>query len=167
MTSHPQTLKVTTPTDREIVMTRGFDAPRRLVWEAMTKPELIRRWLFEPPGWSMTVCEEDTRVGGAFHWAWAGPDGKTALVMRGVYREVVPPERIVRTEVFEFGGEAQAGEQLVTFVLTERSGKTTLTLTVLYPSKGARDAMLASGMEHGVATGYDKLAEMLAANAGK
>ena len=157
------TLKVTTPTGREIVMTRVFDAPRRLVWEALTKPELIRRWLFEPPGWTMVACEEDLRVGGTFHWAWNGPDGKASMAMRGVYREVVPPERVVRTETFNFGCEPQAGEQLATIALTEQGGKTTLTLTVLFPSKEARDAMLASGMEHGVAAGYDRLDEMLAA----
>ena len=93
-------LSVTTPSDREILMTRTFDAPRPLVWEAMSKPEFLRRWLFGPPGWSMTVCEDDPRVGGTFHWAWSGPDG-SALSMRGVYREVVPPERVVRTEAFE------------------------------------------------------------------
>ena len=159
---HTGTLKVTTPTDREIVLTRVFDAPRSLVFDAMSKPEWLKRWLFGPPGWSMVVCEDDPRVGGAFRWVWRGPDG-TEMAMRGVYREVVPPERIVRTESFEFGCDAQAGEQLGTLILTERGGKTTLTLTVLYPSKEARDATIASGMEHGVAAGYDRLAELLAA----
>ncbi len=155
------TLKVTTPTDREIVMTRVFEAPRSLVFDAMSKPELLKRWLFGPPGWSMTVCEDDPRVGGAFHWAWRGPDG-AEMSMRGVYREVVPPQRVVRTESFEFGCAPQAGEQLATLVLTEQGGRTTLTLTVLYPSKQARDAAIASGMEHGVAAGYDRLDEILA-----
>src|SRR6266850_5118132 len=91
------TLKVTTPTDRQIVMTRVFDAPRSLVFDAMAKPELIQRWLYGPPGWSMVLCEDDLKVGGAFRWAWRGPDG-AEMAMRGVYREVVPPERIVRTE---------------------------------------------------------------------
>jgi len=152
---------VTTPSDREIVMTRVFDAPRRLVFEGMTKPELIKRWLFGPPGWTMTVCEDEVRVGGAFRWAWRGPNGEE-MSMRGVYREVVPPERIVRTESFEFGCDAQAGEQIGTLVLTEQGGKTTLTLTVLYPSNEARDGAIASGMEHGVAAGYDRLDELLA-----
>src|SRR5439155_25403833 len=107
------TLKVTTPTDREIVMTRVFDAPRGLVFDAMTKPELLKRWLFGPPGWSMVVCEDDPRVGGAFRWVWRGPDG-AEMAMRGVYREVVPPERIVRTESFEVGWAAQADEQVGT-----------------------------------------------------
>jgi uncharacterized protein YndB with AHSA1/START domain len=155
------TLKVTTPTDREIVMTRVFDAPRSLVFEAMVKPELLKRWLLGPPGWSMVECENDLKVGGAFRHVWRRGDG-TEMAMRGVYHDVVPPERIVRTESFEIGCDAQAGEQVATLVLTEQGGKTTLTLTVLYPSKEARDATIASGMEHGVAASYDRLAELLA-----
>ncbi len=156
------TLKVTTPTDREIVVTRVFEAPRHLVFDAMSRAELLPRWLFGPPGWSMVVCENDLKVGGAFRHVWRGPDGKE-MVMRGVYREVVPPERMVRTEAFAFGCEAQSGEQVGTLVLTEQGGKTTLTLTVLYPSKEARDATIASGMEHGVAANYARLADLLAA----
>jgi uncharacterized protein YndB with AHSA1/START domain len=153
-------LKVTTPTDREIVMTRVFDAPRSLVFDAMAKAELLKRWLLGPPGWSMVECENDLKVGGAFRHVWRRSDGMQ-MAMRGVYHEVVPPERIVRTEAFEFGCDAQAGEQLGTLVLTEQGGKTLLTLTVLYPSKEARDATIASGMEHGVAASYDRLAELL------
>jgi uncharacterized protein YndB with AHSA1/START domain len=155
------TLKVTTPGDREIVMTRVFDAPRSLVYDAMSKPELLQRWLFGPPGWSMVACEDDARVGGAFRWVWRGPDG-AEMAMHGVYREVVPPERIVRTESFEFGCTPQAGEQLATLVLTEQGGKTLLTLTLLYPSKEARDGTIASGMEKGVSASYERLDELLA-----
>jgi uncharacterized protein YndB with AHSA1/START domain len=154
------TLKVTTPTDREIVMTRVFDAPRSLVFDAMSKPELLRKWLLGPPGWSMVVCEVDQRVGGVFRHVWRKDDG-TEMAMRGVYREVVPPERIVRTESIEFGCEPQAGEQLAAVVLAEQGGKTLLTLTVLYPSREARDATLASGMERGVAASYDRLEQLL------
>jgi uncharacterized protein YndB with AHSA1/START domain len=153
-------LTVTTPTDREIVLTRAFDAPRRLVFEALNKPEFLKRWLLGPPGWTMPVCENDPRVGGSFRHVWRGPDG-AEMAMRGVYREVVPPERIVRTECFEVGCDAQAAEQVGTLVLTEQGGQTTLTLTVLYPSGEARDATIASGMEHGVAAGYDRLDEIL------
>jgi uncharacterized protein YndB with AHSA1/START domain len=156
------TLKVSTPTDREIVLTRAFDAPRQLVWNALTRPELVKRWLFGPEGWTMTVCDDDVRVGGAFHYAWSGPSGE-AMSLRGVYREVAPRERLVRTESFEFGCDSQAGEQLATLVLTEEAAKTYLTLTVLYPSKEARDGTLASGMEHGVGAGYDRLDAILAA----
>jgi uncharacterized protein YndB with AHSA1/START domain len=161
---NPPTLNVTTPTDREIVITRVFDAPRTLVFDAMSKADLLKRWLFGPPGWSMVVCENDLRVGGTFRHVWRGPDG-SEMAMRGIYREVDPPERIVRTESFEFGCESQAGEQLATLVLTEQGGKTTLTLTLLYPSKEARDATIASGMERGVAASYDRLAALLASPA--
>ena len=160
-------LKITTPSDREIVITRVLNGPRRLVYEAMTKPELIRRWLFSPPGWAMTVCEEDVRVGGAYRWEWAGPDGQTAMAMGGVYREVVPHERLVRTEKFEFGGQPQEGEQLGTLVFTEKDGKTTVTITVVYPSKEARDGALASGMEKGMEAGYQKLDQYLASAGGQ
>jgi uncharacterized protein YndB with AHSA1/START domain len=155
-------LSVTTPSDREVVVTRGFDAPRELVWETMAKPELLKRWVFGPPGWEMTVCEEDQRPGGTFRWAWSGPDG-AAMSMSGTYREVVRPERVVRTERFEFGCPAQGGEQLATLVLTERDGKTTLTLTLAYASKEARDGAVASGMEHGMAASYDRLDGLFAA----
>jgi uncharacterized protein YndB with AHSA1/START domain len=117
--------------------------------------------LFGPHGWSMVACEDDPRVGGVFRLVWRGPGG-AEMTMRGVYREVVPPQRVVRTESFAFGCEAQAGEQLATLVLAEQGGRTTLTLTVLYPSREARDATIASGMEHGLAAGYDRLDELLA-----
>jgi uncharacterized protein YndB with AHSA1/START domain len=159
------TLKIATPTDVEIVITRAFDAPRHLVWKAMTRPELIRQWLFLPPGWKMTRCEEDVRVGGAYRWEWAGPDGKIAMAMGGVYREVVPNERLVRTEKFEFGCEPQAGEQVGTMEFIEQGGGTLVKITVVYPSQGARDAALASGMERGMSAGYDKLEELLVAGA--
>jgi uncharacterized protein YndB with AHSA1/START domain len=155
-------LKITTPNDLEIVITRAFDAPRHLVWQAMTRPELIRRWLFLPADWKMTRCDEDVRVGGAYRWEWAGPDGNIAMAMGGVYREVVPNDRLVRTEKFEFGGQPQAGEQLATLEFVEQRGGTLVAITVVYPSKEARDAALASGMERGMAAGYDRLEELFA-----
>jgi uncharacterized protein YndB with AHSA1/START domain len=154
-------LKITTPTDREILIARVFNAPRELVWDTMSKPELLKRWLFTPAGWEMTVCEGDPRVGGKFRWVWSGPGGPE-MSMTGVYCEIVPPERAVRTETFEFGCVPQSGEQLATLILTEQGEKTLLTLTVLYPSKEARDGAIASGMERGLGAGYDKLDEMLA-----
>src|SRR5712691_3267723 len=107
------TLKVTTPTDREIVMTRVFDAPRSLVWEALSRPDLLKRWFFGPPGWSLLVCETTQEVGGAYRYVWRGPDG-TEMGMRGVCREVVAPERIVATEKFD--QPWYPGEALVTTV---------------------------------------------------
>jgi uncharacterized protein YndB with AHSA1/START domain len=150
------TLKVTTPTDREIVLTRIFDASRELVWDAFSKPQLLKRW-FGPHGWSLVVCEVDLRVGGGFRFILRGPDGKN-MGMRGVYREIVPPERSVHMESFDdFPGESQ-----VTSVFTEHGGKTTLVATILYPSRDVRDAVIQSGMEHGAAETYDKLAGLLA-----
>ncbi len=151
------TLKVTTHSDREVVMTRVFDAPRHLVFDAFSKPELLKRW-FGPRGWSLVVCEVDLKVGGGFRFVLRGPDGKD-MGMRGVYREIVPPERSVHMESFDdYPGESQ-----VTAVFVEQGGKTTLTVTVLYPSREVRDAVIQSGMEHGAAESYDRLAEMLAA----
>jgi len=149
------TLKVTTPSDREITLTRVFDAPRKLVYDAFTKPELLKRW-FGPRGWSLVVCDIDLKVGGGFRFVMRGPDGKD-MGMRGVYRELVPPDRSVHMESFDdFPGEAQ-----VTAVFVEQSGKTTMAATVLYPSKEVRDAVIQSSMEHGAAESYDKLAELL------
>ncbi len=152
-------LKVTTPSDREIAMTRVFDAPRSLVFDAFTKPELIKRWLGVFSGWSMAVCEVDLRVGGTYRYLWRGPDG-AQMGMRGVYREIVRPERVVATEVFD--EPWYPGEALDTTVFVEQGGKTTLTTTVLYQSREARDGVLKSPMEQGVAAGYDNLAELLA-----
>src|SRR4051794_11106797 len=95
-------LRLTTPTDREVVLTRAFEAPRRLVFEAMNRPEWLQRWLLGPPGWSMVVCENDFTVGGAFRHVWRNADG-TEMSLHGLYREIVPPERVVRTESFAFG----------------------------------------------------------------
>src|SRR5712671_1793962 len=150
------TLKVTTPTDREIVMTRVFDAPRRLVFDAFSKPELLKRW-FGPRGWSLVVCEVDLKVEGGFRFVLRGPDGRE-MGMRGVYRELVPPERSVHIESFD----DYPGESTVTAVLVEHESQTTFTATVLYPSQEIRDAVLKSGMEHGAAESYDRLAELLA-----
>ncbi len=153
------TLKVTTPTEREIAMTRVFDAPRNLVFDAYTKPELVKRWLGVIGGWSWAVCEIDLRVGGAYRYVWRGPDG-AEMGMGGVYREIVAPERIVATESFDQSW--YPGSAVSTLVLVEQGGRTTLTLTVRYQSREARDAVLKSPMEQGMAAGFDKLAELLA-----
>jgi len=154
-------LKVTTPSDREIAMTRVFDAPRTLVFDAHTKPELVQRWLLGPPGWSMPVCEMDVRVGGTYRWVWRNDSDGTEMGMGGTYREVRAPERLVTTEKFD---EAwYPGEALNTLVLVERVGRTTLTQTMRYESREARDRVLKSGMESGVKASYDRLDQLLAA----
>ena len=147
----------TTPSDREIVMTRVFDAPRALVFDAYTNPEHLPHW-FGPRGWTLPVCEIDLRPGGAWRFVLQGPDG-TEMGMSGVYQEVAPPERLVSTESFD----DYPGETLNTLTLSEEDGKTTYTVTVLYPSKETRDAVLASGMQEGAAESFERLAEHLQA----
>jgi uncharacterized protein YndB with AHSA1/START domain len=153
-------LQVSTPTDREVVLTRLFEAPRQLVFDAFSKPELLKRW-FGPRGYSLVVCEVDFRVGGGFRFVLRDGSGRD-MGMRGVYREIVAPERSVHMESFDdFPGESQ-----VTAVLTEDNGRTTLTATILYPSREVRDAVMQMGMARGAGESYDKLEETLvAANA--
>jgi uncharacterized protein YndB with AHSA1/START domain len=143
-------LKVATPTDSTVVVTRVFDAPRRLVFDAHTKPDLIRRWQLGPPGWTMPTCKVDLRVGGEFLYGWAHPD-QPGFEIGGTYKEIVPPERIVHTERF-MGSEA-----LCTLVLTEKGGKTTLTYTMDFGTKEARDGALATGMTGGMEQSYERL----------
>jgi uncharacterized protein YndB with AHSA1/START domain len=146
----------TTPSDREIAMTRVFDAPRRLVWDAWTKPEHVPNWMLGPEGWTMPGCEIDLRPGGAWRFVWRHADG-SEMEMHGEYREVAPPERLVSTE--SWGGDWP--ETINTLVLTESGGMTTMAQTVLYPSKEARDAAVRTGMKKGVAVSFDRLAEHL------
>ncbi len=153
-------LTIALPNACELVIARRFDAPRHLVYDAMTNSEWLKRWLLGPPGWSMDTCECDVRVGGRFRHHWRNTDG-AEMAMSGVYQELVPPERIVQTETFEFGCDAQAGEQHATLVLTEQDNGTAFTLTIRYPSQQARDATIASGVDHGLAATYDRLAEIL------
>jgi uncharacterized protein YndB with AHSA1/START domain len=141
-----------TPSDREIVVTRTFAAPRRLVWDAWTSPEHLPHWMLGPDGWAMPVCEIDLRPGGAWHFAWRHAGGME-MAMRGMYREVVPPERLVSTE--SWGGDWP--ETVNTLVFTEEGGQTTVTLTILYASKAARDAALQTGMKEGMAAGFDRI----------
>lgn len=157
---NPGILKITTPSEREIAMTRVFNAPRALVFDALTKPELVKRWLLGPPGWSMPVCEIDLKVGGAYRYVWRRDTDGTDMGMGGVFREIVRPERIVFTEKFD---EAwYSGEALGTNALVEQDGRTTLTLTLQYESREVRDEILESGMERGVSASYDRLEELLA-----
>jgi uncharacterized protein YndB with AHSA1/START domain len=149
------TLAVATPTPKQIVLTRVFNAPRHVVFDAFTKPELLRRW-FGPHGWSLVVCEVDLRVGGHFRFVLRSPEGNQ-MGMRGTYREIEAPFRSVHTESFD----DLPGESEVTTELTEREGKTVLMATITYASQEIRDAVIRSGMEHGAAESYDRLAELL------
>lgn len=152
-----ETVHVTTPTERELVLTRVFNAPSRLVFDALTKPELLKRW-YGPRGWSLVVCEIDLRVGGAWRFVGRQPNGKE-VGQRGVYREIAVPNRFVNTESWE---DWNPGEVLVTTVLVEQNGKTTLTNTMLFPSREVRDMLMKAGMTNGADESYDKLAEVLA-----
>jgi uncharacterized protein YndB with AHSA1/START domain len=156
--SKVETLQITTPTDTEVLMTRAFDAPRRLVWEAFTTPEHLQKWMLGPEGWSMPVCEMELRPGGTWHYVWRRANGNE-FGMTGTFREVTPPEKLVNTE--KWGPEWP--ETLVTTAFEEEDGRTTVRQTILYPSKEARDAALKTGMADGASASFDRLEKVLAA----
>ena len=150
------TLKVTTPNPTEIVLTRTFDAPWRMVYDAFTRPELVRRWWAGQRG-TMTVCEIDLRVGGRWRYVMRLPGGRD-LGMSGVYRELGPPDRMVHTGSMDgFPGEA-----VITTRFVEDGGRTTMIAVAVYPSQEVRDLVIRTGMEDGAAESYDALAEVLA-----
>ena len=155
-------LHVTTPSDTEIVMTREFDAPRPLVWDAMTKPEYLRRWCSGMPGWSLSRCEDDPRPGGKFVWEWTDANG-AFMRMGGENLEYAPPERSVRTETFVMGGFdcPPMGTQHVTMTLKEIGDRTHMTILLAYASKEARDGAVASGMADGMNMSYERLDAIL------
>lgn len=152
---------VTTPSDREAALTRVFEAPRDLVYEAWTSAEHVPHWLLGPEGWEMPVCEMDLRPGGSWRYVWRKEDG-TEMEMTGDYREIVPLQRIVNTE--RWGGEWP--ETLNTVTFAEGDGRTTVTITVLYPSREARDAAIATGMADGAEQSFARLDELLRSLAG-
>ena len=155
------TFKITANGDREIVMIRVFNAPRRLVFDAYTKPELLKRWLLGPPGWELVVCNVALKVGERYRYEWRNTSTGFQFGNGGVCREFVPPERLVATETMD----GQPGEALITTTFVEHEGKTTLTSTMLFESREIRDMALKSGMERGVAASYDRLDKILASGA--
>jgi uncharacterized protein YndB with AHSA1/START domain len=157
---YPDSFKLSTPSDCEIQVTRDFHAPRQLVFDAFTKPHLVRRWLLGPEGWTMPVCEIDLKVGGAYRYVWRKA-GQKDMGMGGIFREIVSPKRLVATEKFDESW--YPGDALDTTVFTEKGEITTMTITVLYESEEARDTARRSGMEHGMAAGYNRLEEQLPA----
>jgi uncharacterized protein YndB with AHSA1/START domain len=157
---YPESFSVSTPSDREIQVTRVFNAPRAVVFEAFTKPELVRQWLLGPPGWTMPVCEIDLRIGGAYRYLWRRETDGSEMGMGGVFREIVWPERLVATE--EFDEAWYPGEALDTTVFVEEGDTTRITITVFYESMEARDTARRSGMERGMAASYDRAEELLA-----
>jgi uncharacterized protein YndB with AHSA1/START domain len=154
-----ETLQVTLPSEREVAMARVFDAPRELLFKAWTQPALLKRWLYGPEEWPLVVCEIDLRVGGSLRFEWGPHQGKY-MGMSGVYREIAPPDRLAFTEMWD--DNWTGGETLVTITFVERTGKTTVTQTVQYSSRAARDAALKTGMARGVEQAYQRLVEILA-----
>jgi len=155
--ANSDTFKVTTPSDRAIGLTRLFDAPRRLVFEAMSQPEHIRRWWGNlAEGYSVPVCEVDLRVGGAWRFVNRTPKGEL-VAFSGIYREIVAPDRLVFTEIFEKFPDT---ESVVTAVFTDEGGKTRLTVTAEYPTRDIRDMVIKTGMAKGAAISYDRLEEV-------
>ena len=160
MTVSSGSAKVTLPADEQILITREFDAPRSLVWRAWTTPELVRRWWHAKRG-EMTVAEIDLREGGRWRYAMVTPDGME-VAFHGVYREVVPEERLVSTEIYEGVPNGDEGATLNTATFAEADGRTTLTILVEAPSKEIRDAIVASGMEDGLQDALDLVEEVAA-----
>jgi uncharacterized protein YndB with AHSA1/START domain len=154
----PEKLTVATQGDREVVFTRTFDAPRALVFDCLTKPDLVKRWLLGPPGWTMPVCEIDLRVGGQYRYVWRNEDGRD-MGVAGVYQEIAAPERIVHTETFD--DNWTDGATTVTSVLSETGARTLLTTSVIYANEKAREGALFSGMTDGMKMGYARLDALL------
>jgi uncharacterized protein YndB with AHSA1/START domain len=150
---------VTTPSDREVVVKRVFNAPKALVFDAFVKPELIKRWLLGPDGWSMPVCDIDFRVGGKYRYVWREDATGNDMGLSGEYREIERPDKIVHTELFD--DYSPEGAALITTLFIEKDGRTTVEMTMLFPSKTARDGAVQSGMTDGMAVSYDRLDEML------
>ena len=156
--ANSDSFKVTTPSDQEIRLTRLFDAPRRLVFEAMTKPEHVKRWWGRlGEGYSVPVCEIDLRVGGKWRFVNSHPKGEIAFY--GEYREITPPSRLVFTEIFE---QFPDSVSVVTAEFLDEGGKTRFMATVRYPSLEVRHTVLASGMARGAGISYDRLEDLVA-----
>jgi uncharacterized protein YndB with AHSA1/START domain len=153
----PKPVDVTTPSDREIRVSRLFDAPANLVWDCHTKPELVRRWMLGPPGWSMPVCEIDLRVGGGYRYRWRNDETGAEFGSAGEHREITPFTRLVTTERME----GFDGESVNTLVFEEEGGRTTATITMAFPSEEIRDSALKSGMSDGMAMSYDRIDTIL------
>jgi uncharacterized protein YndB with AHSA1/START domain len=158
--------QVSLQSDREVVVKRTFNGPRDLVYAAYTKPEIVRRWLLGPPGWTMPVCEMDVRVGGWFRWRWRADEGGAEFGFHGEYLEIEPGARIHNTEVYDpgdvGGSMTESGQALVTVTFDETDGVTLLTTCIEYDSKASRDAAVATGMTDGMEMSYKLLDALLA-----
>ena len=159
---NPKGLQVSTPTDTTIVLTRTFQAPRRLVWEAFTVPDKMRRWMLPPPGWTLTVCECEPRMAGALRLVWKSEEADPAGTLHGVFTEAVVHERMSHTETMLLGSVQPIGSQVETHEFAEKNGITTMRITQVYVSKDARDGAVASGADQGMEAGFKQLDALLA-----
>lgn len=153
-----RSLQVEQSGENAVIITRSFDAPRQLVWACHTQPELVRRWLLGPPGWTMPTCEIDLRVGGRYRYVWRNTQG-VDMAMGGVYHEITAPELLVAAERFD--EDWTGGETMVTQRFTEAGTGTLLTMTVLYGSAAARESALKTGMTRGMEMSYAQLDGLL------
>ena len=157
--------QVTLPSDREVQVTRSFRAPRVLVYRAFTEPQLVRRWMLGPPGWSMPICEMDVRVGGRYRWRWRSDTDGSEFGFMGTFREVQAPSKLVQTEAFDpgtVGGSYPSDEgALITTSFTEDAGVTTVVSHMDFGSKEARDGAVATGMTDGMEQSYQLLDTLL------
>ena len=156
-------IEVTQPSDREVRVVRTFKAPRQLVWDAHTKPELVKKWMLGPPGWSMPVCEMDVRAGGAYRWRWRSDENGKEFGFFGKFTEVSELSKIVHEESYDpgdMGGAMSSDPAIITTEYGEANGVTTLALTMLFSNKETRDAAVSTGMTGGMEIGYERLDEM-------
>jgi uncharacterized protein YndB with AHSA1/START domain len=164
----PKPLEVTLPSDREVRVVRSFNAPRQLVWDAHTKPDLVQKWMLGPPGWAMPVCEMDVRVGGAYRWRWRSEEDGKEFGFFGTFTEVNEPNTIVHEESYDpgdIGGAMTSEPAIIASEYVEANGVTTLTVTMLFASKETRDAAVSTGMTDGMEIGYARLDDMFKAKA--
>jgi uncharacterized protein YndB with AHSA1/START domain len=172
MTNKPAPAQVTLPSDREVRVTRQFNAPRQLVYDAHTKSELVRKWMVGYAGWDMPVCETDARVGGKYRWRWRNQEDGKEFGFFGTYTEVNAPAHIAHEEYFDPGDAVEAGGSMpvgdpciVSLDLSEQDGVTTLVCNMKYASKEARDGAVASGMTDGMEYCYVLLEGVVAKQA--
>jgi uncharacterized protein YndB with AHSA1/START domain len=161
MNTNSKGLQISTATDATIVLTRTFNAPRRLVWDAMFIPENMRRWMLPPPGFTATVCECDARVGGALKLAWKSEEADPAMTLQGVFTDVVLHERAVHTEVMALGSGQTIGSLVEEHAFAEKGSATAMRITQTYNSKEDRDGAIASGMDQGMEACYQQLDALL------
>lgn len=160
-TTAPSGLQISTPTDTTLVLTRTFNAPRRLLWDALFTPDKMRRWMLPPPGWTMTTCECDARVGGQLSIAWKSDEADPAMTLSGEFTAVAPHEHAVHTETMALGSGQTIGSLVERHELADQGAATTMTITQTYSSREDRDGALASGMDEGMEACYQNLDALL------